>query len=97
MKECGSLGEVREEIDRVDAGIVALLGERTGYVRQVGRFKGTVLEVRASERVEQVVARVRRLAIEAGTDPDLVERVYRVMIEGFTDMQVREKLEGEGR
>ena len=89
--DCRTLDEVRAQIDRIDGEIVALLAERAGYARQAGRFKPTAADVRAPARVEQVVARVRRLAAEHGAPPDLVERLYRTMIEDFTDMQLREK------
>ena len=91
MIDCQTIDEVREQIDRVDAAIVALLAERTGYARQAGRFKPTAADVRAPARVEQVIARVRRLAAEHGAPPDLVERLYRTMIEDLTGMQIREK------
>jgi isochorismate pyruvate lyase len=90
MKECQSLDEVRVEIDRLDRQIVALLAERGGYVRQVVRFKTTAEDVRAPQRVEQVIAKVRGLADEHGADPDLVERVYRTMIAGFIEYEMRE-------
>lgn len=87
-----SLDEVRAQIDRVDREIVRLIGERTGYVRQVVRFKRTEGDARAPARVEQVIARVRSRAVETGADPELVERIYRLMIDWFTEAQLK-KLE----
>ncbi len=81
--DCASLDQVREQIDRVDEEIVRLLGERSGFVRQAVRFKRSADEARAPARVEQVVARVRGLAGNAGADPELVEQVYRAMIAWF--------------
>ena len=83
MTDCVSLGQVREQIDRVDEEIVRLLGERSGFVRQAARFKRSADEARAPARVEQVVARVRGLAGNTGADPELVEQVYRAMIAWF--------------
>ena len=83
MTDCVSLDQVREQIDRVDEEIVRLLGERSGFVRQAVRFKRSADEARAPARVEQVVARVRSLAGNAGADPELVEQVYRAMIAWF--------------
>ncbi len=83
MTDCVSLDQVREQIDRVDEEIVRLLGERSGFVRQAVRFKRSADEARAPARVEQVVARVRGLAGNAGADPELVEQVYRAMITWF--------------
>lgn len=86
---CESLAQVREQIDRIDAQIVQLLAERGGYVLAAARFKANPAEVRAPQRVEQVIARVRTLAEQQGAMPDVVERVYREMIEAFTDAEQR--------
>lgn len=84
---CASLDEVRTQIDRIDQEIVGLLAERGGYVRQAARFKRTTAEVAAPARVAQVIAKVRALAGEQGADPDLVERVYRTLIAGFSEQE----------
>lgn len=88
--EVTGLKEVREQINRVDREIVRLLAERSGYVRQVVRFKRTADDARAPARVEQVIARVRAHADARGADPDLIERLYRVMIDWFTEAQLKE-------
>lgn len=87
---CDSLVQVRSNIDRIDREIVALLAERGRYVLEAARFKTSEATVRASDRVEQVVARVRENAEVFGADPAIVETVYRSMIEAF----VRAELEG---
>ena len=48
--ECGSLDEVRAEIDRLDRAIVALIGQRAGYVHAAARFKDSEEAVAAPER-----------------------------------------------
>ena len=90
MRECNNLDEVREEIDRIDQEIVRLLGERGGYVRQAARFKQTADDVRAPQRVEAVIARVRGMAAAHGLSPDIVERVYRAMIAAFVDYEMHQ-------
>ncbi len=86
---CASLAQVREQIDRIDAQIVQLLAERGGYVLAAARFKTSAEDVRAPQRVEQVIARVRALAEQQGALPDVVERVYRELIEAFTEAEHR--------
>ena len=88
-EQCESLAQVREQIDRIDTQIVQLLAERGGYVLAAARFKRSAAEVRAPQRVEQVIARVRALAERQGAMPDVVERIYREMIEAFTDAEQR--------
>lgn len=85
MTAPASLDEVREEIDGIDREIVRLLAARSRYVELAARFKQTIEDVAAPRRVEQVIARVRRLAAEHELDPGIVERVYRTMIAAFID------------
>ena len=92
--ECATLEDARANIDRVDEQLVDLLAERGAYVRQAAGFKQGPEEASAPRRVEQVIAGVRGFARESGIDPDLVEHVYRTMIDGFTEL---ERLELAGR
>ena len=75
------MGDVRREIDRVDRAIVRLVAERQNYIEQAGRIKQSRDTVRDNDRVEDVVAKVRNAAHSEGANPDLVEEVYRTMIE----------------
>ena len=77
VKQCESLGEIRSNIDRLDREIVRLLAERENFVVQAARFKETASDVQAPARVEQVVANVRRHAVEFGASADVLERGYR--------------------
>jgi isochorismate pyruvate lyase len=46
--------------------------------------------VKAPQRVEQVIAKVRALAEELGANPSVTERVYRSMISGFIEAELAE-------
>jgi len=59
-------------------------------VDQATRFKRTVQDVQSPERVEQVIQKVRAQALDLGTDPDLVEHLYREMIQRFIQRELRE-------
>jgi len=83
MPECKNLAEVRENIDRLDRRIVPLLAERALYVEQAARFKPTKAAVVDTARIEEIILKVRHLAIEEGMDADLVEHIYRAMIDAF--------------
>lgn len=87
---CHSIDEVREHIDRIDRDIVALLAERGGYVRQAANFKKTTADVKAPQRVEQVIAKVVALSLECGANPVVVEGVYRTMIAEFINAELVE-------
>ena len=88
--KCSSLEEVRENIDRIDDGIIQLIAERTEYVRQAAAFKKSESDVRAADRVEAVIAKVREKAQKYGVSPDIAETVYRNMINGFINMEMTE-------
>lgn len=83
MPVCKNLAEVRENIDRLDRQIVPLLAERAGYVEQAAGFKPTKAAVVDTDRIEQIILKVRHLAIEEGMAPDLVEHIYRSMIDAY--------------
>lgn len=83
MIECNSLSEVRENIDRLDRRIVELLAERTLFVEQAGKLKLNKGQVVDHERIEAIILKVRHLANESGMAPDLIENIYRSMIDAF--------------
>ena len=79
-EECSSIDDIRAEIDRLDRQIVALIGERAGYVQAAAKFKTSTAKVRAAERFEAMLRRRRSWAEEQGLDPDMVEELYRDMV-----------------
>ena len=87
--DCHSIDEIRSEIDRVDHAIVDLLAERRRYVQAIMRFKRNEADVHAPDRQVQVIQVRRRWAEIEGLNPDLVERLYRTLIDHF----VAEELE----
>lgn len=74
-----SLTQVRAEIDKIDDALIGLIAKRGEFVKQAATFKKTA----APERVQQVIDKVTKLATEKGADTQLVENLYRQMIEDF--------------
>jgi len=97
IEDCSSIEEVRAQIDRIDRQMVALLAERGAYVKQAARFKKSSDDVKAPQRVEQVIAKVMALSQELGTNPVVTEQVYRAMIAAFIEAELAEHaaLKGE--
>lgn len=89
--ECGSLEKVRENIDRIDKKIIELIAERSNYVVQAANFKNTSEEVKALQRVEEIINKVRALANFHGVNPDIVESIYRQMINSFINLELSER------
>jgi isochorismate pyruvate lyase len=89
-KCCASLGEVRDNIDRIDRQIVALMAERAKYVGEAGRFKADPAAVSAPARVEAIIVKVKALAREDGLAEPVAESSYRAMIAAFEDYEREE-------
>ncbi len=88
--ECKSLEEVRANIDKIDDGIIKLIAERTDYVRQAAKFKTNTNGVKAPDRVEAVIRKVRGEAEKYGADADMLEALYREMISRFIITETHE-------
>lgn len=83
IRQCATLDEVRAEIDLLDREIVALIAARAEYVKQAATFKKSTNDVKAPQRVEQVIAKVKKLAQDTGVDQNILEATYRAMINAF--------------
>ena len=90
IENCRSIDDVRTRIDQIDRQIVTLLAARGAYVKQAARFKKTTDDVKAPQRVEQVIAKVTALAAELGANPSVTEQTYRAMISGFINAELAE-------
>jgi isochorismate pyruvate lyase len=82
-ESCESLEEVRAEIDRIDRAIVALIGERAGYVHAAARFKDSEAAVAAPDRQASMFRARREWAQAADLDPDVIEKLYRDLVAYF--------------
>lgn len=90
MSNCKDLNEVRENIDKIDNQIVKLIAERSCYVKQAANFKKDTDDVKAPKRVEMVIEKVRKLAENNDVNPNIVEVVYRNMINSFITLELEE-------
>jgi len=89
VREVSSLTEARAAIDLIDTEIIRLLGNRAGYVRQVVRFKQTAEDVRAPARYAELLQRRRELAAAAGLNPDVIEGMYRLLVDNFIKEELK--------
>ncbi|WP_345984412.1 chorismate mutase [Sulfurimonas sp. HSL-1656] len=90
MKECNSLAEVRQEIDKLDDMIVELIAKRNNYIKQAARFKNTIDEVKAPDRIDAVIQRLRRKALDLDLSPNLVAELYTLMINEMVETEIAE-------
>jgi isochorismate pyruvate lyase len=81
-KDCTTMADIRAGIDALDEQLVRLFAERAGYIDRAGEIKAVVdLPARIDARVEEVVRNVRRHAEVYGLPPDLVEKLWRRLID----------------
>jgi isochorismate pyruvate lyase len=81
-QDCPDMAALRAEIDALDARLVALLAERARYIDRAAAIKRAEgLPAAIPERIEEVVSRVRAAATGQGIDADLVEALWRRLID----------------
>lgn len=83
MKNCKTMAEVREAIDRIDREVVDLLAERQSYVENAGRIKPSRDLVRDQGRIDDVLSKTCTRATAKGASSDMIEATYRAMVEWF--------------
>lgn len=83
-QECHTLADIRTEIDRIDRDIIRAIGERKQYVIAAAAFKTTPSEVAAPERFTTMLQMRRRWAEEEALSPDVIEKLYRDLVNHFT-------------
>lgn len=87
IQHCTTMPEVRAQIDALDARIVALICERSGYVAQAGRIKQNASQIVDTPRIEAIIQRVRAMAEAADAPPAVLEATYRAMIAAFIEFE----------
>ena len=90
IKKCTTLEEARNEIDSVDKEIVELIAKRNEYIKQIAHFKTSVEEVKAEERIADVISHVREQAISLDLSPNLINDLYVRMIDEMVESEISE-------
>ena len=90
MKKCNSLQEVRDEIDKIDTLLVDLISERSHLIRQAAAFKNSVDEVKAVDRIDDIMQRVRKRAIELNINPNMISDLFTIMIDDMVETEISE-------
>lgn len=76
------LSEHRDSIDRLDAVLIYTLAERFAHTQAVGKLKAEHdLPPADTTREATQVARLERLAEEAGLDPEFAKKFLRFIID----------------
>ena len=81
--ECRTIEEVRSEIDRIDRSIIEVIARRRAYVHAVMQFKRSADDVHAHDRQRQMLATRREWAAQHALSPELIEGLFRSMVDHF--------------
>jgi len=90
IEKCTTLDEARKKIDEVDEEIVKLIAKRNNYIKQIAHFKTSVEEVKAEDRINNVISRARQQAIELDLSPNLINDLYVRMIDAMVESEIAE-------
>ena len=90
VQACTTMEDVRRNVNALDDVLVPLLVTRIGYMQQAARIKGDVGQVRDEARIEAIVSRVRTRTVREGGQPDVMEAVYRQLMEECIAYEHRE-------
>ena len=80
-QDCTTMAEVRVGVDALDRALVTLLAERQGYMDAAARIKTDRGVVRDVARIEDVVAKIKAAATEAGLSHAIAEPVWRTLVD----------------
>ncbi|MEG4036535.1 MULTISPECIES: isochorismate lyase [unclassified Microcoleus] len=87
--ECANIHEVREEIDIIDREVIDALSKRFKYVVAAARFKTSEAGVRAPDRFHAMLQQRREWALESGLNPDVVENIYRDLVNYYIEEELK--------
>ena len=86
-KDCNNISEIRDALDHIDQELIQLFSRRQAYVKEIVKFKSGDESIVASERRAQVLKQRKAWAEEKGLDPELLEEIFKLLIERNIQMQ----------
>jgi len=90
-EECQSMAQLRAQIDAIDVDLIGLLVTRSRYIdRAVDLKKRENLPARTTDRVAEVLDKVRAAATEKGLDPALAATLWSELIEWSIQREIKE-------
>ena len=87
--ECHDIEEIRQEIDEIDHAVIKLIAKRFTFIKEIIKYKNNTGEVYAKNRYLAVISERRKLAADHHLDPDVIESMFRTMMDYFIKEQLR--------
>jgi isochorismate pyruvate lyase len=94
---CRDLGEIREEVDRIDRTLIELLAQRRRYGRAAVRFKASEADIANTAYLPLFLDRRRAWGQEAGLPPGHVQALFGLIADASITEQLRVWREGPSR
>lgn len=85
-KKYKSIDEVRSIIDNVDSEIIDLISKRKKLVIEAVKHK-TRDQIIDRERIELIIRKLREKSELCSISPDLIEKIWRIMIDDFIEFE----------
>ena len=79
--DCVNKQDIRTAIDILDEELIRIFAKRQGYVRRMSEIKQHPDEAFDAERIENMVAAIRKRAEGLGLEAEQAERVWRTLID----------------
>ncbi|MTI07784.1 chorismate mutase [Roseibium denhamense] len=79
--DCTTKADIRTAIDTIDEELIQIFAKRQGYVRRMAELKQHPDEAFDGERIETMVAAIKKRAEDLGLEGDQAENVWRVLID----------------
>lgn len=81
--------DVRQAIDTLDEQLLDLLAKRIKYIERAAYIKTSIDSVRDEERIEAIIAKRRAQAHEHGYSEQIIEALFRKLIEYSVDHEMQ--------
>ena len=76
-----NMDELRKELDLLDNDLIKLVSKRFKFIEEAAIIKDDVSKIRDNDRIENIIKRLRALAKDNDISPDIVEKLWRFIIE----------------
>ena len=82
-----NMEELSKELDLLDNELIKLIAKRFKFIEQAAIIKDDISKIRDNERIESIIERLRNLAEINEVSPDIVEKLWRYIIELSIDLE----------
>tara|TARA_X000000368_G_scaffold76276_1_gene56657 strand:+ start:107 stop:388 length:282 start_codon:yes stop_codon:yes gene_type:complete len=83
-----NMEELRKELDLLDNDLIKLVSKRFKFIEEAAIIKDDISKIRDNDRIEYIIKRLRGLAEDNDISPDIVEKLWRFIIELSIELEV---------